>query len=348
MTTRPPVPRWGRHVHLSSRDPVGRLYVALGLLSLVILVGSVGYWMLGLTPLDAVYMTVITITTVGYREIGEFGDAEQLFTIVLLLVGVGVVLYTLTLLLQTLLEGQLGNAWRRRRMQADIDALSGHAIICGYGRVGRATAHQLARSGVDVVVIDLDPDRLVDGPYLYLVGNASDDALLRRAGLDRADLLVATLDTDPESIYVVLSARSLNPDLRIIARARTDQAEAKFLRAGADQVVNPQRIGGNRIASFALSPRVVDFLDVVMHQDDVEFNLEDVVVVPGAELVGVTVAALREQEAGGPTLLALRSTDGTFVTNPAPDVALTAGDVLIAVGTPEQIEQLRHRAEVAR
>lgn len=329
---------------IGSRDPVRRLYLALGLLAAVIVAGWFGYLLLGLAPLDALYMTVITVTTVGYREVGDFGDVHQVFTIVLLLVGVGTVLYTLTLGLQVVLEGQLGSAWGRRRMQHDIDDLEGHAIVCGYGRVGRATAGQLARSGLDVVVIDLDPDRLAVAPFPHLVGDASDDALLRQAGIERAAVLVATLDTDAESVYVVLTARSINPTMRIIARARTDEAESKFERAGADRVVNPQRIGGNRIASFALSPHVVDFLDVVMHEGGTEFVLEDVTVHSDAPLVGADVDDLRDREGGGPMLLALRPQARGFLTNPDPETLLSAGDVLIVVGTPSQVADLRNAA----
>jgi voltage-gated potassium channel len=320
-----------------------RLGIALLALSSVLVVGTIGYVVLGIDLLDAMYQTVTTVTTIGFREVVEFGTAEKIFTMVLALVGVGTVLYTLTLTLELVLEGQLGNLWGRRRMQRDIDGLEGHAIVCGWGRVGRAAAEQIARSGKTVVVVDASEDRLVDCPHPHVLGDATQDDVLRAAGIRTAATLVASLDNDAGSVYVVLSARGLNPRLFVIARSRTDDAEPKFVLAGADRVVNPQRIGGNRIASFAESPDVVDFLDVVMHEGSHEFRLVDIEVHEGSSLVGATVADIRALEGGGAILLALR-TRGTFVTNPAAETGFRVGDVLIVVGTETQVDDLHERA----
>jgi voltage-gated potassium channel len=175
------------------------------------------------------------------------------------------------------------------------------------------------------------------------VGDATRDEVLRDAGVERARTLVATLDTDAASLYVVLTAASLNPEVRIIARARTDEAESKMVRAGADRVVNPQRLGGNRIAAFATQPDVVDFLDVVMHEGTLEFRMEDVEVHPDAPLAGSTVSQWRSREGETPLLLALRQRGGEFVTNPDPGTVFQVGDILIAVGTAAQLNDL-HRA----
>jgi len=328
------------------RGDVGRqLAITLLALSAVLCVGTVGYVLLGIGWLDAAYATVFTVTTVGFKEITPFGSAEKLFTIALMLVGTGTVLYTLTLLVAALVEGHVGSLMGRRRMQREIDALSEHVIVCGYGRVGKATAHELARTGRSVVVIDVDDDRLVDCPYPYILGNASSDHVLRSAGVDRAATLVASLDNDADSLYVTLSARALSSDLVIIARSRTDDAEKKFTRAGADRVVNPQRIGGDRIAAFALQPHVVDFLDVAMHDAGLEFRLEDVEVQPGSRLAGSTVRVTREHEGGGALLLALRDSGGQFVSNPPADQVINPGDVVIAVGTEPQLATLRSAAQ---
>ncbi|MBI1376042.1 MAG: potassium channel protein [Frankiales bacterium] len=320
-----------------------RLVIALVALSAVLVVGTLGYVLLGIDLLDAAYQTVTTVTTIGFREVVDFGPAQKIYTMVLALVGVGTVLYTLTLTLELVLEGQLGNLWGRRQMQRDIDRLEGHAVVCGWGRVGKAAAEQLARAGQAVVIIDRDEERLGSCPYPHILGDATDDEVLRAAGIRLARTLVASLDNDAGSVYVVLSARSLNPDLFVIARSRTDDAEPKFVRAGADRVVNPQRIGGNRIAAFAESPYVVDFLDVVMHEGSNEFRMVDVEVQDGSALQGSTVADTRAREGGAAILLALR-TDGRFVTNPAPSTVVGPGDVLIAVGTEEQIRDLRRQA----
>jgi len=321
---------------------VGRqLVITLGALTLVLLVGTIGYILLGVGPLDALYATVFTVTTVGFKEIETFGPGEKIFTIGLMLVGTGTVLYALTLLMASVVEGHVGSLMGRRRMQREIDGLSGQAIVCGYGRVGKAAAHELARSGQDVVVVEVNEERLTGCPYLSVLGNASSDAVLRQAGVERAATLVATLDNDADSLYVTLSSRALNDKLLVIARARTDDAEKKFTLAGADRVVNPQRLGGDRIAAFALQPHVVDFLDVAMHDAGMEFRLEDVEVHDGATLAGSTVRATREREGGGALLLALRGSDGQFVNNPPPDRILEPGDVLIVVGTVAQLGSLR-------
>jgi voltage-gated potassium channel len=330
----------------SEQRAVARL-VRRGMLAIlgVLVLGTVGYVLLGFSVLDAAYQTVTTVTTIGYREVQPFGTAEKLFTMAFVFVGVGVVLYTLTALLGMFIEGSMGNEWGRRRMDKQIQALTGHAIVCGWGRVGRAAAHQLHKSGQAIVVVDSDPERLVDCPYPHLAGDATRDELLREAGIDRARVLVATLDTDASSLFVTLSARALNPGLVIIARSRVDDTEQKLLRAGADRVVNPQRIGGNRIAAFALQPHVTDFLDVAMHDRDVEFRLEQVEVHEGSPLAGSTVREARLHEGDGALLLALRRADrGEFRTNPSPDAVVTPGDVVIVIGTAEQIDAVRRAA----
>lgn len=311
----------------------------------VLIVGTLGYAALGFSLLDAAYQAVTTVTTVGFREVEPFGTAEKIFTMGLVLIGVGAVLYSLTALLGLLIEGWLGNEWGRRRMNRQIEALKGHAIVCGWGRVGRAAAHQLDKAGQSVVVLDNDETRLVDCPFPHLAGDATRDEVMRRAGIERAKTLVATLDTDAASLFVTLTARALNPDLVIIARSRVDDTEQKLLRAGADRVVNPQRIGGNRIAAFALQPHVTDFLDVAMHDVGVEFRLEQVVVHEGSELAGSLVRQARLHEGDDALLLALRQqAGGVFRTNPAPEAIVQPGDVVIAIGTDAQINALRRAA----
>ena len=201
----------------------------------------------------------------------------------------------------------------------------------------------MATGGQAVVAIAWSEGRLATCPSPHVLGDASQDEVLRAAGIRTASTLVASLDNDAGSVYVVLTARTLNPDLFVIARSRTDDAEPKFVRAGADRVVNPQRIGGNRIAAFADSPDVVDFLDVVMHEGDHEFRLVDIEVHEGSSLVGTTVADIRAQEGGGAMLLALR-TRGHFVTNPPAPTGFDVGDVLIVVGTDAQVQDLHRRA----
>ncbi len=332
----------------SAGDAWQRLYRGLALVALVLTVGTIGYLALGLPLLDAAYQAVTTVTTIGFREVVPFGPAEKLFTMAYALLGIGAILYTLTTLLETLVEGHLANLWGSRRMERDISRLSGHTIVCGWGRVGRATSHQMHKSGQPVVVVDMSAERLSDCPYPHIVGDAASDEVLHRAGIDRARVLVVTLESDAGSVYVVMSARVLAPELTIIARSRTDDATLLLERAGADRVVNPQRIGGDRIAAFALQPHVVDFLEVAMRDSEVEFRLEELTVRDGSGLAGLTVREARTRLLGGAQLLALRRADGTFETDPDAAQVVAPGDVVIVFGTGRQLRELHAAGGAAR
>lgn len=313
---------------------------ALALLAAVLVVGTLGYRILGLSMLDAAYQAVTTITTVGFREVEPFGRAEKLFTIVLVLVGVGAALYAFSAVLEALVEGRLSRSVGRRRMQHRIDTMQDHVIICGWGRVGQAVAAYLVGNGRQVVVIDRDAGRLGGVEHSHLVGDANEDDVLRAAGIERAKTLVAALTTDADNLFVTLSARSLRKDLFIVARARHVDTQSKLLQAGADRVVNPQHIGGSRMAAFATQPHVVEFLDVVMHDGSLEFRLEEVVVPTGSPLAGHTLRESQIRDRTGALVLALRDGDGNFLTNPEPGTVLEAGQVMIAIGTDEQLDAL--------
>lgn len=297
----------------------------MGLLALVTAAGTVGYLLLGLSPLDALYQTVLTISTVGYREVGidvAPPTAYRVFTVVLVMVGVGSAFYTLGLLMETLIEGRLADLLGRRRMERRIARMRDHVVVVGWGRVGQTIARYLTNAGVPTVVVDRDPDRLRRLELPSVLGDATDDAVLREAGIERARTLIAALDTDAANLFVTLSARSIHPGLFIIARARVEASEPKLLQAGADRVVNPQHIGGARMAAFALQPRVAEFLDVVMHDGSLEFRLEEAEVAEGAELAGRTLREARIRERTGALILALREPDGRFHTNPPPDTTI--------------------------
>ena len=323
---------------------VRRIQLALLAVLGVVVAGSIGYLVLGFSLLDAVYQTVTTITTVGFREVRPLGAAGKIFTITLIVVGVGTALYAFGVVLESLVEGHLHQHFERRRMERSIARMSGHTIVCGWGRVGRAVAGYLAGQGAAVVVIDLDPARVAEVTYPALTGDVTDDEMLRKAGIMRARALVTAINTDAENVYVTLSARALRPDLIIVARARTEASEPKLLRAGATRVVNPQRIGGQRIAAAALQPNVVEFLDVVMHDGSLEFRLEEVPVRGGSRLAGRTLEEANAGETTGALVLALRGRDGTFLTNPPMQTPVDAGYVLIAIGTQQQLSALQDAA----
>ncbi|MDA8320453.1 MAG: potassium channel protein [Actinomycetota bacterium] len=323
-----------------------RVQFALLAVLAVLVVGSIGYVLLGFGLLDAVYQTVTTITTVGFREVRPLDPVGKIFTIALILAGVGTVLYSFSVVLEALVEGHLRAHFERRRMDRTIAKMTGHTIVCGWGRVGRAVGRYLTGLGDDVVVVDLDPRRVAEIPFPAIVGDVTDDETLRTAGIMRARALVAAINTDAENVYVTLSARALRPDLVIVARARTDETESKLLRAGATRVVNPQRIGGQRIAAAAAQPNVVEFLDVVMHDGSLEFRLGEVAVRAGSVLAGRAISA-PEVARTRALVLALRAADGTFLTNPPVDTRIQADQVLIAIGTEQQLSALEQAASQA-
>lgn len=326
-------------------DLFRRLRLGLATLVAVIVAGVVGYVALGFGVLDALYQTITTITTVGFREVEPLSSVGKVFTMVLILLGVGTALYTFGALLEAVVEGHVRNLLWRRRMSKTIDAMDGHVIICGWGRVGRAIAGFVGNRGHDVVVVDRDPTRVQAVGHPTIEGDVTDDEVLKAAGIDRARVLVAALDTDSDNVYVTLSGRSLNPGLVIVARARNEASEAKLRRAGADHVVNPQRLGGDRMAAFALQPHVVDFLDLVMHDGTLEFHLEEVTVADRSPLSGTTLRESHVRDRTGAMVLAVRDLDGTFMTNPDPATPLLTGHILICIGTRPQLAAL---ADLAR
>jgi voltage-gated potassium channel len=320
---------------------------AVALLALVIVVGTVGYLALGLSLLDALYQSVTTVTTVGFREIGEPTAGFRIFTIILVLLGVGSALYALGVLLEALVEGAIGERFGRRRMERELAQLSGHVIVCGWGRVGRAIAAALASNGPPLVVIDRDPERIATVTGVNIHGDATDDDVLRHAGVDRARALVAALDSDADNVYVTLAARRLCPDLFIVSRARVDTAEVLLAQAGADRVVNPQAIGGARMAALVAQPHVADFLDVAMHDAGLEFRLVELRVSEGSPVAGQSLRDAHLRDVTGALILAVRGPDGGFRTNPDPSELLNAGEVLISIGTETQLKALRTLVEGA-
>lgn len=324
-----------------------RLQRALAGVLTVGVVATVGYWAFGMTFTNAVYQTVTTVTTVGFREVAEFGPAERWFTIAVIVTGVGTVLYTFTLTMQVVVEGQLRDFVGRRLMDREISKLRDHTVVCGWGRVGRAVAEDLASAGHRVVVVDVDAERVAGVPHPTVVGDATLDSTLRSAGVERASALVAALEGDAENLFVTLSARTIVPDLFIVARARQDESIPKLANAGADRVVNPQELGAARMASFVARPHIAEFIDVVMHERSLEFRMQEFTVPEGSTIAGTTLrdADLRKQT--GVLVLALRLVDGSFTTNPDPDTVIEPHQILITVGTDDDLRRLGDLAGIS-
>ena len=321
-------------------NPFRRVQIGLAALALVVVIGTVGYMLLGFEPLEALYQTVVTVSTVGYGFPKPIGSGVKAFTIVLILLGVGTALYTFTVTLELLIDGHMRELIRRRRMDRDIARMTGHVVICGWGRVGREVARYLTNAGQEIVVVDRDAARVATVPYPTVVGDVTDDATLLQAGVERAGTLIAALDTDADNLFVTVASRSFNPAIHVIARARGESSEAKLLRVGADRVVNPQRLGGDRMAAFVTQPHVVDFVDVVMHDGSLEFRLEELTVAEDSPLAGQTLRTSQVHDRTGCLVLAIRRPDGTFTPNPSPEEPMAPGDVLIGVGTAPQLASL--------
>jgi voltage-gated potassium channel len=318
-------------------------FLAVGGVSLI---GALGYvvffgWPLG----DALYMTVLTLTTVGYREVREvIGFWDRLWTMSLAVAGVGIIFGTIGIVAETIISDAASGRREVKRMQETVEALSGHYIVCGYGRVGSTVINELGHTGQQFVVIDINApslDRAAADGHLVVVGDATDDTTLIRAGITRARGLITTVDSDANNVYVTLSARAMNPTLFIVARASAAGAEAKLVQAGANRIVSPYTMAGRRAAELAIRPRVADFIDAALSHGNLSFSLEEVEVDEASPLAGVTVGALR---ADGAVTLAILQHNGSYEANPPEDRAVRAGENLIVSGSTEALAALRARA----
>lgn len=308
----------------------------------VVAAGTIGYGLLGLGPVDAFYQTIITVSTVGFREIakGEPDAAWKIFTSVLILVGTGSMLYGATVVIENIVEGRITGQFRRYRMQRSIDDLTEHLIVCGMGRVGSSITEFVQSIGQEVVAIDTDPDRLDESDFHHVVGDSRQEDVLRQAGIDRAATLVTALGTTVDNLYVTLSARGLNPDLFIVSRCDDQEALTKMLQVGADRVVNPYEIGGSRMASLATQPNVADFLDVVVHDGAYEAKLREILLPEDCTFEGKTIDDLTIRRETGAVVLSVRDRTGHFHTDDVARRPFEPGDVIVAIGSDSSLERL--------
>ena len=318
------------------------LRTALLLFAALIAVGTVGYMLTeGWPPGLALYAAVTTLATLGTER--PTTPAGMAFTTVYVLVGVGAAFYVLGALVVFVMEGQLGQTVRRRRMERAIERLRGHFIICGYGRVGREIVTEFEREGASFVLVDVNQQSLDEAAakgHLVIMGSPASDDVLRRAGIETARGLIAATDNDAENVYVTLAARGLRPDLFIVARANYPDAESKLQRAGADRIISPYSVGGRRMAMLALRPHSVEFVDTVLYSTGMggDLLLEDLQVAEGSPLAGLTVGEVRRRM---PDVNVLAVKKGErMILNPGAEVPLTGGDVLVAIGTATQLQAL--------
>lgn len=331
-----------------------RLLAAFGVLSFAVVVGTIGYHQIGegrWTFGDCLYMTIVTVSSVGFAEtlpgMSQVPGARA-FTVLLIVLGSGTLLYFVSTLTAFIVEGDLVGALRRSRMQKKIDALSGHVVVCGVGSTGSHVLEELVLTGQPFVAIDLDAERLarVDAELpqtelLYVVGDATDDSTLHLAGIERARGVIAALHDDTQNVFLTVTARALNAKARIVSKAVEHTAGAKLLRAGADSVVSPSHIGALRLASLMIRPRVVEFLDLMMRDREQNLRIEEIPVPDESKLIG---AALKQTEIRKNTdvlVIAIRTPDGRHKYNPGPDTVLEKAMTLIVLATTADVIRLR-------
>ncbi|MCU0232929.1 MAG: potassium channel protein [Thermoanaerobaculales bacterium] len=318
------------------------------LVAAVLATGTIGYRVIeGAGTLDALYMTAITLTTVGYREVFPLGTAGRLFTMLLALGGIGVIFVIATNLARAMLDTDVRRLIGLRRDMGMIKSLNRHIVVCGYGRTGRAVVEVLAEHGAPFAVVELDTQRcraLEDRHAAVVQGDATQEAVLRAAGVDRAATMIMCLADDAHNVYAILLARQLNPRITIIARAVDDGAEERLRLAGADRVLNPYRVGGTRLAITALKPTVVDFVEASLMGSSVELELAEVVVHPSSELAGKTLVGAEVRQRFGVIVVALKRGDRTLF-NPGPDERIEAGDVLVALGPIPALERIEQATQ---
>jgi voltage-gated potassium channel len=331
-----------RRWRISGRPIARTVALWLVVVASVVVVGAAGYvLLLGWSIDDALYMTVITMTTVGFHEIRTLDTLGRTWTGVLAIAGVGIIFGTIGLVAERLATEAVSGRRERQRMADAVSRLTGHFILCGYGRVGRTVARELADARTPFVVVDINPDSVAqaaDDGLLVVNGDATRDAVLEEAGIGRARVLITTTDSDANNVYVTLSARALNPGLFIVARSVDEQSSAKLVQAGADRTVSPYSQAGRQIAQVALRPRVADFLDYARSHGEVSFSIEEYEIGEEDPIAGQTVGALI---ARGIHPLAIAHGPQQFETNPAPERVLVAGDHLIVSGTAEAVGKLR-------
>lgn len=326
------------------RRLIQRAFLIAGLLAVTLIIGTVGFSVIGGWSLfDAFYMTLTTITTVGYEEVHPLTGAGRAFNSFLILFGVSAMFVSVGAVTQTIIELELQDRYGKRRRRRLISQLHEHFIVCGFGRVGRNASYELQRANVPFLIVDRNEERVrraAEAGMLAVVADATNDDDLREAGILRARGLIAALPSDAENLFIILSAKTLNPLLNVATRASEEQAEAKLRRAGADTVFAPYTLAGRRLANSLLRPHVVEFLEFATSAVAPEIKLEQVRVGSGTKFVSKTTGAMLSDTGVNVILLAIRHANGEMIFNPPPQSQISAGDFLIVLGEQASLKKL--------
>ncbi len=322
----------------------GRRIVVLTILSILLTAfGTAGYMIVqGYSLIEALYMTIITLSTVGFAEVHPLDNAGRIFTMILIVMGVSFVAFSLAYFSQILLDGNLLETYRRRRVKTKLDKLENHYIVCGYGEMGEIITGELLKHEIPVAIIESDESVLAclkEKNLPFLSGDATDEENLIAAGIRRAKGLVSLVAKDSENVFIVLTARDLNKDLLIFARASSPGADKRLLKAGADRVVSPYAIGAIRIAQNILRPTVTDFIELALSGEGMELGMEEIRIPENSKMAGKKLVSSGLRSNYDLIVMAIKRTDGAMIFNPAPQVIIEGGDILVAIGAVENLSR---------
>jgi len=324
-----------------------RFILDLFVFLLIIIGGCVGFMVIeGWDALEALYMTVITLTTVGFQEVHPLSQAGRIFIIFLIVSGVGFILYFLGSITRMMVEGTIKDVLGRRKLEKQIDRISGHFIICGFGRIGRTVTQLLMEKPLEVVVIEKDPGCIPlfqERKILYVLGEATSEENLLKAGIERAKGLVAAASSDADNVYITLTARGLKPDLFVLARAAEESSIIKMTRAGADKVVSPYDIGARSMANTILRPTVIDFIELAMHNRSLDLQMEELIVGENSEIRGLTLMDSAIRQDYDLIVVAIKKKSGEMIFNPSFQAKIQEGDILVALGDRENLSRLEKK-----
>lgn len=325
-------------------DPVRHFKISVMVLLMLVTGGTAGFMTIEKWRfLDALYMTVITLGTVGFKEVHDLSDGGKLFTMGLILVGVSVLGYIVGSLAQIMFEGQFQRIIGRKKVEKQINSLRQHYIICGFGRIGSLICKEFKANGLPFVIVEKSveaTEKLDEEGHLHMRGDATLDETLLKAGIKRAKGLISVVTSDTENVYITLTARGLNPDLYILARSGEEGSDIKLKRAGANKVVSPYLIGGSRMAQSILRPNVVDFIEIATGSEHMDLQMEEITIEPHSAFVGETLISSGFRKGMGVIIVGIKKEQGKMIFNPHPHAKMESGDTLIVLGEPQSIAKL--------
>jgi voltage-gated potassium channel len=318
-----------------------KLRIAIGMLFTTLMIGATGYHFLeGFSFFESLYLTVVTLSTVGYGDYYARSTGGMVFTIFLIIVGVGTMFYTVSLIAETIVEGRLRAIMGKGKLKRIIKRMKNHYIICGCGRIGLLICRELAAEKVPFVVIERNPEviqKIEDEGFICYHGDSTSDKSLIESGIKHAKGIVCVLPTDAENLYVILTAKELNPDLFVLSRSEEEQSEHRLLRAGANRVISPYKLGGTRMAMAILRPAMLDFIEITARRQSLELRMAEVPVGDGSVVIGKTLEESEIRQNYGLIIVAVKKDSGKMVFNPAASYAIERGDILIALGEDDNV-----------